>query len=79
MTVFSTSIITTIATTYLTKTSYFKGSFIFMAKKLYLLLKSLREDLNCERKFKWSSGSADYQINHIFSILNVLFHWTFTV
>lgn len=75
----STSIITTMSTIYLTKTRYFKGSFIFITRELYLLLKSLRENLNYKRKFKWSSGLVDYQVNHIFSILNVLFHRTFIV
>lgn len=74
----STSIIMIISTTYLTKTRYFRGSFIFIAKELYLLLKSLRENLNSKRKFKWSSGLEDYQVNHNFTILNLLFHWTFT-
>lgn len=46
----SASIIMTITTTYLTKTGYFKGSFIFIANELYLLLKSLREKLKLREK-----------------------------
>lgn len=66
---FSTFIITsmTITMSYLAKARYFKDSFMFIAKGLHLLLKSLTQSkLRTTKESLNDLLVSDYQIKHIF-------------